>query len=130
MRGKKLSVGVRAALAIFALTVFVTTVCATAEKGLPSLNGPDGDGIESYAGLILDAAGNLNGTTQYGGAYNYGSVFEVTPKAGGGWKENLLHSFNGKDGYQTFASVIFDTDGNLYGTTISEVLTAGAQRSS
>src|SRR5580704_3011288 len=119
MRGKKLSVGVRVALTIFALTVFVTTVCATGEKGLPSFN-PDGDEISSYAGLIFDAAGNLYGTTQYGGAYNYGSVFEVTPKAGGGWKEKLLHSFNGKDGYQTFAGVIFDTAGNLYGTTISE----------
>jgi hypothetical protein len=69
MRGKKFSVGVRAALAIFALTMFVTTVCATAEKALPSFNGPDGDGIESYAGLIFDAAGNLYGTTISEGAH-------------------------------------------------------------
>jgi uncharacterized repeat protein (TIGR03803 family) len=87
MRGKKFSVGVRAALAIFALTMFVRTVGATAEKGLSSFDRPDGDGIESYAGLIFDAAGNLYGTTISEGAHGPGTAFQSIPKAGGGSRE-------------------------------------------
>jgi hypothetical protein len=82
MRGKKFSVGVRAALAIFALTKFVTTGGATAEKGLPSFDRPDGDGIESYAGLIFDAAGNLYGTTISEGAHGRGYSVRVDTQSG------------------------------------------------
>jgi uncharacterized repeat protein (TIGR03803 family) len=71
--------------------------------------------------LILDAAGNLYGTTYVGGVYgNGGTVFELRPKAGGGWTKKVLHSFNpnnGKDGHNPVAGLIFDTAGNLYGTT-------------
>jgi uncharacterized repeat protein (TIGR03803 family) len=45
------------------------------------------DGAEPNAGLIFDKAGNLYGTTYQGGAYGAGTVFELTPKAGGGWTE-------------------------------------------
>jgi hypothetical protein len=62
--------------------MFVTTVCATAEKGLPSFNGPDGDGIESYAGLIFDAAGNLYGTTISEGADGGGHSVRVDTQSG------------------------------------------------
>jgi uncharacterized repeat protein (TIGR03803 family) len=41
--------------------------------------GKSTDGKYPYAGLILDAAGNLYGTTTEGGAYSGGTVFEVTP---------------------------------------------------
>ena len=80
------------------------------------------------AGLILDASGNLYGTTSEGGAYVYGTVFELTPKAGGGWTEKVLHSFGGTgDGISPYAGLIFDAAGNLYGTTSSAaVLTAAA----
>jgi hypothetical protein len=70
--------------------------------------------------VIFDSAGNLYGTTQAGGAYGYyGIVFELMPKAGGGWKEKVLHSFNnnGTDGYSPYAGLTFDAAGNLYGTT-------------
>jgi uncharacterized repeat protein (TIGR03803 family) len=69
--------------------------------------------------VILDSAGNLYGTTQAGGIYGHGSVFEVSPKVGGGWTEEVLHSFNdnGKDGYAPYSGLVFDTVGNLYGTT-------------
>jgi len=57
------------------------------------------DGIYPWAGLIFDSAGNLYGTTLYGGAFSQGTVFELTPSPGGGWTEKLLHQFgNGTDG--------------------------------
>ncbi len=70
------------------------------------------------AGLILDTSGNLYGTTNYGGTYAMGTVFELTPAEGGSWAETILHRFgNGKDGIYPDASLIFDSFGNLYGTT-------------
>jgi uncharacterized repeat protein (TIGR03803 family) len=46
-------------------------------------------------------------------------VFELMPKAGGGWIERVLHSFkrNGKDGEFPYSNLILDDAGNLYGTT-------------
>jgi uncharacterized repeat protein (TIGR03803 family) len=69
--------------------------------------------------VIFDPAGNLYGTTFYGGASNDGTVFQLIPNSDGSWTENVLHSFpvNGKDGYWPTASLVFDTVGNLYGTT-------------
>jgi len=76
-------------------------------------------GYGSYGSLVFDNAGNLYGTTGGGGAgYNYGTVFELSPEAGGVWKETVLHSFNGNDGQEPFAGVIFKK-GALYGTTLS-----------
>jgi uncharacterized repeat protein (TIGR03803 family) len=71
-----------------------------------------------YAGLIFDKAGNLYGTTEFGGAYNQGTVFEITPNQNGAWTETVLYSFTGgADGAQPAAGLIFDAAGNLYGTT-------------
>ena len=79
-------------------------------------NGTDGQGPD--AGLIFDAAGNLYGTTAGGGIYGEGTVFELSPREGGGWTETVLHSFgNGTDGARPYAGLIFDASGNLYGTT-------------
>jgi uncharacterized repeat protein (TIGR03803 family) len=82
-------------------------------------NGRDGEG--PYAGLIFDSAGNLYGTTFSGGAYGDGTVFELTPEAGG-WTEKILHNFNqnSSDGYWPYyANLIVDASGNLYGTASS-----------
>jgi len=89
------------------------------EKILHNFNPNTKDGSAPNASLVFDAAGNLYGTTLEGGASGLGTVFELSPKTGGGWKETLLHSFNskGKDGYFPFAPVIFDGSGNLYGAT-------------
>ena len=63
------------------------------EKVLHKFN-PDGkEGSQPFAGLIFDSAGNLYGTTAFGGAYDGFTVFELTPKEGGDWAEKVLHSF-------------------------------------
>ena len=69
--------------------------------------------------MVLDGSGNLYGTTNEGGSFSRGTVFEVSPVAGGTWTERLLHSFddNGTDGFAPRCALIFDGDGNLYGTT-------------
>ena len=70
MRGKRLSIGLRAALAIIAATLFVTSTWAqTHEQVLHNFNNNGTDGYYPRAGLIFDGAGNLYGTTEYGGDY-------------------------------------------------------------
>ena len=78
------------------------------------------NGIQPFGGVIFDAAGNLYGTTSQGGAYDSGTVFELTPTAGGGWMENVLYRFGDKimDGKNPLAGLTFDAAGSLYGTTI------------
>lgn len=76
------------------------------------------DGYDPAAGLVMDAAGNLYGTTFYGGASDAGTVFEMTPTADG-WTETVIHNFSGDDGAGPMAGLIFDASGNLYGTTAS-----------
>ena len=115
MRGKRFSVGLKATLAVFTVTLFVTGIAASQEKVLHSFNKTDG--ANPYASLISDHAGNLYGTTYAGGAYGYGTAFELRPKSGGGWTEKVLHSFNTTDGANPYASLTFDSAGNLYGTT-------------
>jgi uncharacterized repeat protein (TIGR03803 family) len=71
------------------------------------------DGSQPLAGLVRDAADNLYGTTQIGGASGNGVVFKVDPTG----VETVLHSFTGKpDGSQPTAAFIRDGSGNLYGT--------------
>jgi uncharacterized repeat protein (TIGR03803 family) len=85
------------------------------EKVLWSFGGGT-DGILPRDWLIFDAAGNLYGTTTTGGTSSAGTVFELSP-SGGGWTEQVLHAFNGTDGRNPIAGLIFDAAGNLYGTT-------------
>ena len=71
---------------------------AWTEKVLHSF-GNGTDGVGPQAGLIFDAAGNLYGTTAKGGTYGIdGTVFELTPTAGGGWTEKMLYSFGQRHG--------------------------------
>jgi uncharacterized repeat protein (TIGR03803 family) len=89
------------------------------EKVLHSFGGRN-DGNTPRSGLIFDNAGNLYGTTSDGGAQgSYGTVYELSPKAGGGWKEKVLHNFIAirGDGAYPFGGLIYDSAGNLYGTT-------------
>jgi uncharacterized repeat protein (TIGR03803 family) len=70
------------------------------------------DGQNPIAGLVMDSTGNLYGTTFYGGAYGYGTVFELNPTTG---QETVLHSFDFSDGELPIGGVILDKSGNLYG---------------
>ncbi|MGA2694694.1 MAG: choice-of-anchor tandem repeat GloVer-containing protein [Terriglobales bacterium] len=88
------------------------------------------DGAEPRAGLIFDQAGNLYGTTGEGGNLNVsqcsdghtnvgcGVVFELSPQQGGGWEESVIYTFGGiTDGATPLGNLIFDSLGNLFGTT-------------
>lgn len=80
----------------------------------------ESDGGNPFASLIFDTSGNLYGTTEIGGAYGWGTVFELTHRSKGKWTESVLHSFNqSTDGAEPFGSVAFDAHGNLYATTYS-----------
>jgi len=68
------------------------------------------------AALTMDAAGNLYGTTLCDGDNQLGSVFKLTPSAGG-WTFTSLHDFTGgADGAYPLSNVTLDANGNLYGT--------------
>jgi len=88
------------------------------ERVIHSFNGKKGDGSQPYAGLIFDSAGNLYGTTIFGGVYGGGTAFQLSPKGNGDWTERVIHSFDNSNGYDwPYGDLIFDTAGNLYGTT-------------
>ena len=79
------------------------------------------DGGKPYASLVFDPAGNLYGTTGFGGSTNCnlgcGTVFKLTPGSSG-WTESVLYTFTGgSDGRQPSARILLDAAGNLYGTT-------------
>lgn len=77
------------------------------------------DGRYPEAALIFDNAGNLYGTTKFGGLYHNGIAFELSPQAGGGWTEQVLHNFGDgiKEGGILYGGLVLDGSGNLYGTT-------------
>jgi uncharacterized repeat protein (TIGR03803 family) len=87
---------------------------------LHSFGSDRADGLTPFGGVIVDASGNLFGTTYFGGSNGYGTVYELIPQTGGGWTEKILHNFNnmGTDGLYPASGLILDEVGNLYGTTV------------
>jgi uncharacterized repeat protein (TIGR03803 family) len=80
------------------------------------------DGGYPAAGLAFDRAGNVYGTTYYGGncAYDCGVVFELTRAKASSWRYSVIHAFAGVGtggGGQPVGSPVVDSAGNLYGTT-------------
>jgi uncharacterized repeat protein (TIGR03803 family) len=94
-------------------TVFELTADAK-ETVLHIFQGGD-DGAYPKGALVMDAAGDLYGTTsEGGGASDGGEVFQITPQG----KEKLVHSFGtGSDGIAPYDGLVMDAAGNLYGTT-------------
>jgi uncharacterized repeat protein (TIGR03803 family) len=87
------------------------------ERVLYSFTGASdgGGGVYISEGLIIDAAGNLYGTSS-SGANGYGLVFELTPSSGETWTENILHTFTGaNDGSYPYSRLALDAAGHLYG---------------
>ncbi len=90
---------------------------ASTPTTLVNFNGPDGASPE-FGNLIIDANGNLFGTTSLGGTYGYGTAFEIARTSGGyASTPTTLVSFNGADGANPYGDVMTDANGNLFGTT-------------
>jgi uncharacterized repeat protein (TIGR03803 family) len=104
------------AIIVFGAAVWGTpSVQAQTYNVLYSFTG-GADGAYLYAPLVLDEAGNLYGTTEYGGSYQQGSVFKLDSSG----TETVLYSFKVSgtgDGQLPFAGLMLDETGNLYGTT-------------
>jgi uncharacterized repeat protein (TIGR03803 family) len=82
------------------------------------------DGATPAATLVFDSAGNLYGTAVQGGnltdcsGSGCGVVFKLSPSSGGAWTETVLYAFTDvNDGAHPLSPVVFDSAGNLYGTT-------------
>jgi uncharacterized protein YceK len=87
------------------------------------------DGAQPFSTLAFDSFGNLYGTTNQGGGgtggtfclNGCGTVFELAPNGDGSWTESVIHSFPGtkgnSDGQNPHGGVVFDSAGNLWGTT-------------
>jgi uncharacterized repeat protein (TIGR03803 family) len=75
-------------------------------------------GFGPGAGVARDDAGNLYGTTVYGGSAQCGCgvVYKLAPKKNGKWEYTVLHAFIGSDGAQPDANLVLDQKGNIYGT--------------
>jgi hypothetical protein len=96
------------------------------ESVIHTFMGGSEDGATPQAGVTLDSKGNLYGTTSRGGPgvcliFNIdigcGIVYKLSPEAGGTWKETMIYAFTGgSDGGDPLSGVIFDSQGNLYGT--------------
>ncbi|MGC2108387.1 MAG: choice-of-anchor tandem repeat GloVer-containing protein [Candidatus Korobacteraceae bacterium] len=115
---------------IVAASLWVVGIAATPQAQAQTFQvihtfsgGADGD--EPVAGPTLDAAGNLYGTTEYGGTFNHcpafgcGVVYKLV-RRGAAWLDTPIYSFTGSpDGASPYGRVIFGPDGALYGATIS-----------
>lgn len=73
------------------------------------------DGSYPFGGVIFDAAGNLYGVTNGGGANDEGVVYELTPVVNGFWTQTILHTFQRSDGEFPVGPLTMDASGNLYG---------------
>jgi hypothetical protein len=122
-------------LAIVAFSLSGPALQAQTFSILHSFSYESASGFEPAAGLTVDAAGNLYGTTLLGGRSETqycpqegcGTVFKLTHKDGA-WLLSSLYSFEGgSDGSRPAARVTFGPDGSLYGTTEGSEATCMAQ---
>jgi uncharacterized repeat protein (TIGR03803 family) len=102
-------------LTLVILTLTLTVSAQYTETILYDFGAVTSNGANPETPVVFDAAGNLYGTTGNGGTLGYGTVFELSPNAGGGWTETILYNFAyGADaGFPH--SISFDSHGNLFG---------------
>ena len=125
MKGYKSRLTIARSLVVFAammMSVGSAIASGPTERVLHRFRGGS-DGSAPSTDLIADKAGNLYGTTTNGGGGSCqggcGTVFELSPAAGGRWTETVLYRFTGgNDGAIPQTGLTFDSAGNLYGTTI------------
>jgi uncharacterized repeat protein (TIGR03803 family) len=101
-------------------TVFTLTLSkgTWTESLLHSFTGSTSkDGYFPQAGLSFDSAGNLYGTTQYGGTHNAGTAFQFKPAQGGKWTYKVIHSFASPNSYYPLGGITPGPNGYYYGTT-------------
>jgi len=105
-------------LAAFPLMVMLAGAASVpTTKVLYSFTG-NSDGGYPDTDLVVDAAGNLYGSSVEGGTFDSGAVFKLSPSTTG-WTETVLYSFTGGiDGGQPYGGVTLDAQGNLYGTAV------------
>ncbi len=110
-------------LAIALSSMALGAVAAQAQTFTVLFSFNNSDGANPQASLILDAQGNVYGTTSNGGTYSFGTVFKLDPSG----NETVLHSFAGNlnDGGTPVANLIVDRSGNLYGTTYQGATPSG-----
>jgi uncharacterized repeat protein (TIGR03803 family) len=105
---------------VYELTPPASPGGAWTETEVYSFQGPPSDGGLPVGGLAIGKNGSLYGATYFGGKYDQGTVFELTPPAsvGGVWTLTVLYSFHGDgDGIYPGAGVIVAANGVIYGTT-------------
>ena len=95
------------------VTVCKTSLCPWDETVLYSFTGTD-DGGTPYSEVLFDQAGNLYGTTYKGGGHTWGTAFELT-RSNGSWEETVISDMT--NGQGPYGGLVFDSSGNLYGTT-------------
>lgn len=111
----------------FVLSLFVPLLVACLSVG--ALRGSTTEVIYSFGGeedgeyldtdVEIDAAGDLYGTSVLGGDFGGGTVWELSPVAGG-WVHKVIYSFTGSaDGGEPYKGVTLDAAGNLYGTAVT-----------
>ncbi|HEX3431155.1 MAG TPA: choice-of-anchor tandem repeat GloVer-containing protein [Rhizomicrobium sp.] len=95
-------------------------------ESMPRIFSGSPDGALPFQNPVMDANGNLFGTTYSGGnvAQCYdacGTIYQLVPQKDGTWSESVVYDFgvlpSGADGYQPVAGLIRDSNGNFYGTT-------------
>jgi uncharacterized repeat protein (TIGR03803 family) len=85
------------------------------ERLLHSFAGGTSDGEYPLAGVIVDAKGNVYGTTETGGVSNVGTVYKVSQSG----KFTLVHSFKGTDGKYVYGGLVQNAKGILFGTSLN-----------
>lgn len=107
-------------IALFLMFLPAFAIAANPTGTVTVLHGFNGqDGSYPTARLSADAAGNLYGAAQTGGPSNAGTIFRFSP-TNGGWKFSVIYAFTGgSDGAQPLGTLVFDSQGNGYGTASS-----------